>query len=128
MTVQEHHEDVELQLEVALALLPLIGRSLEMEGDQEVHHQGNRLDGTPERRVLVREVARRWRALDPEQRRRYPQDRAEAIVEFAGDYVEEVEQSTPDESDYQGLDYDASMALLWRQHVEEIRRRDEAAA
>jgi hypothetical protein len=127
MDVQEQHEDAALQLEVALALLPLIGRCLAMEGDREVLHQGNRLDGTPERRVLVREVARRWCALEPDQRRRYPQDRAQAIVEFVGDYVEEVEQTPPDEDDYRGLDYDASMALLWRQHVDGIRLRGEAA-
>ena len=123
----EEHEDAELQLEVALALLPLIGRCVRVEGGTAVHLRGNRLDETRDRRVLVREVARRWGTLKPQQRRRYPEDRALAIVEFAAEYVDDVELSTPDEGDYRGVDYDASLEGVWREHVEEIRRRNDAA-
>src|SRR5205085_10805711 len=102
-------------------------RCLQLEGGREVRHQGNRLDDAQDRRVLVREVARRWRALKPNQRRRYPGDRALAIVEFAADYVEGVEQTAPDEDDYRGVDYDASLEVVWRRHIDAIRQRDDAA-
>ncbi|MEV8513459.1 hypothetical protein [Dactylosporangium sp. NPDC051484] len=127
MAVQDEREDTELQLEVALALLPLIGRCVRLEDGRAVRHQGNRLDDAQDRRALVREVARRWSTLKPNQRRRYPGDRGLAIVEFTAEYVDDVEHATADEGDYRGADYDASLEVVWRQHVEAIRQRDEAA-
>ncbi|WP_426510462.1 hypothetical protein ACPPVO_07120 [Dactylosporangium sp. McL0621] len=127
MDVQEQREDAELQLEVALALLPLIGRCVQIEGDRDVHQQGNRLDGVDDRRVLVQEVTRRWCGLQPGQRRRYLGDRATAIAKFAADYVDVVELSELDEADYRAHGFDASMETVWRRHVEQIRRRDAAA-
>ncbi|WP_344616673.1 hypothetical protein [Dactylosporangium salmoneum] len=127
MAGQDEHEDAELQLEVALALLPLIGRCVQLEHGRAVRLQGNRLDDTQDRRALVREVARRWRALKPNQRRRYPGDPGLAIVAFAAEYVEDVEHMAPDDGDYRGADYDASLEVVWRRHVEAIRQRDEAA-
>ncbi|MER7275855.1 hypothetical protein ABT369_15485 [Dactylosporangium sp. NPDC000244] len=127
MDVQEQLEDVELQLEVALALLPLIGRCVRVDGDREVHQRGNRLDDAEDRRALVHEVARRWSGLLPGQRRRYPRERAAAIAKFAADYVDVIELSELDEADYRAHGFDASMETVWRKHVEGIRRRDEAA-
>ncbi|WP_433055541.1 hypothetical protein [Dactylosporangium sp. CS-033363] len=127
MDVQEERDDTELQLEVALALLPLIGRCVRVDGDHAVDQRGNRLDDAEDRRVLVREVTRRWRHLRPSQLRRYPEDRATAIARFAADYVDVVELSGLDEEDYSAYGYDAMLEVVWRKHVEEIRRRDEAA-
>ncbi|GGM50460.1 hypothetical protein ACFFX1_34960 [Dactylosporangium sucinum] len=124
MATQVQEADAELQLEVALALLPLLGRCAEMNGGREVLRRGSRLDDAQDRRALVREVARQWLALGPRDRARYAGDRPAALVEFAGDYVDEVESNEPDEGEYQQYGYDAAMEIVWRRHAESIRRRD----
>ncbi|GAA2587713.1 hypothetical protein GCM10010399_17140 [Dactylosporangium fulvum] len=124
MAGQGQAADAELQLEVALTLLPLIGRCAELNGGREVALRANRLDDPHDRRVLVREVARCWRELQPKQRSRYAQDRAAAIAEFTTDYVDEIEAREPDKGEYQAHGYEAAMEIVWRRHVESIKLRE----
>ncbi|MFI5906218.1 hypothetical protein [Dactylosporangium sp. NPDC051541] len=126
MAKQEQRVDAEVQLEVALVLLPMIGRCVTVKGDLLVHQAGNRLDDADDRRAVVRDVARRWIALRPSERQQYSWDRATAIKKFVEAYVDEIELVMPDAGDWSTHGYDAAIEILWRKHVEEIRLRDEA--
>ncbi|WP_433213213.1 hypothetical protein ACQP00_01575 [Dactylosporangium sp. CS-047395] len=110
-------EDQALQLEVALVLLPLIGRCSEIRDGLEVS-RANRLQDAEDRRLLVREVTRRWL----EQERTPGEGRTANITAFVNDYVEEVESEQPNTDDYRWLGYDTAMEQLWRRHVAAIRR------
>jgi len=123
MAVQEVEDDAALQLEVALALLPLIGRCAELNGGGSVRQRGPRLEAE-DRRTLVREVARCWRGLKPDDRRLSGRERPAAIAEFAANYVDDVEASEPDKGDEQSYGYDAAMEIAWRRHAELIRLRE----
>ncbi|MFI5913929.1 hypothetical protein [Dactylosporangium sp. NPDC051541] len=128
MAKQEQRNDAELQLEVALALLPLIGRSVTVivDGVDHLRQQGPRIEEPADRRALVQEVARCWSALRPSERKRYSWDWATGVAKFTVDYVEQVELSDPDGADWQAEGYDVAIEAVWRRHVEQIRRRDEA--
>jgi hypothetical protein len=123
MAVQDE-VDTALQLEVAIALLPLIGRCAELSGGRLLRTRGNRLEAVEDRWALVREVARCWASLKPGDRRRYGKDRRRAIAEFTADYVDEIEATGPDKDDESKFGYEVAIEILWRRHAEAIRLRE----
>ncbi len=115
------HEGAELLYEIAVTLLPLIGRCVELSAGELVARHGNRLDGTDDRRLVIADIARRWEQLGYVDRASFGRDWRAAVAAFTVDYVDAVEAETPGSSGYEQWGHEATMALVWRQHAERLR-------
>ncbi|MDG6109645.1 hypothetical protein Daura_48710 [Dactylosporangium aurantiacum] len=121
MIVQDDLRGDALRLEIAIALLPLVGRVVQLQDDQPVRHRGNRLTDQDDRRLVIDDAARRWELLDSGQQRWYGDNLRTALYEYTCEYVETVEAGAPgiDEMDSRG--YESAMEALWRRHVAALR-------
>ncbi len=114
-------DGAELLYEIAVTLLPLIGRCVELSAGELVARHGNRLDGSDDRRLVIADIARRWERLDYADRASFGRDWRAAIAAFTVDYVDAVEAQTPGSSEYEQWGHEATVALVWRQHADRLR-------
>jgi hypothetical protein len=111
---------MELLYEVAVRLLPLIGRCVEVAGDEPVSQHGNRLDSVEDRRLVIADVARRWSRLDDATRISLGPTWQAAVAAFTVAYVDEVEAQEAGPGEYEQRRHEVTMALVWRQHAERL--------
>lgn len=111
---------MELLFEIAVTLLPLIGRCVEVADGDPVAQHGNRLDSAEDRRLVIADVARRWGRLDAAARARFGPGWKAAIAAFTVDYVDMVEAQNPGPGEYEQRQYEVIMATIWHQHAERL--------
>ncbi|MEV0128984.1 hypothetical protein AB0H83_11065 [Dactylosporangium sp. NPDC050688] len=122
MIVQDDLRGDALRLEIAIALLPLVGRVVQLRDDQAVGHRGNRLTDQDDRRLVIDDAARGWEALDAAQQRGYGSNLRAALCAYTCDYVEAVEAGGPDADELDSRGYESAMEALWRRHADALRR------
>ncbi|MFF5121796.1 hypothetical protein [Dactylosporangium aurantiacum] len=111
-----------LRLEIAIALLPLVGRVQQVDGnDRVLGNRGNRLTDQEDRRLVIDDAARGWEALGATQQRSYGADLRAALYAYTCDYVEAVEASGPDLDEADARTYESAMETLWRRHADALR-------
>lgn len=92
MIVQDDLRGDALRLEIAIALLPLVGRVQHVDGnDRVLGNRGNRLTRQEDRRLVIDDAARGWEALSPLRQREHGVDLRVALYAYACDYVGAVE-------------------------------------
>ncbi|GAA1505539.1 hypothetical protein GCM10009827_018940 [Dactylosporangium maewongense] len=114
-------DGAELLYEIAVTLLPLIGRCVELSAGELVSRHGNRLDDPEDRRLVIADIARRWERLGYADRASFGRDWRAAVAAFTVDYVDTVELDAPASGEYEQWGHEATMALVWRQHAEHLR-------
>ncbi|MEV4135489.1 hypothetical protein AB0J72_25340 [Dactylosporangium sp. NPDC049742] len=113
----------ELLFEIAVTLLPLIGRCVELVGGEPVTQHGNRLGTAEDRRIVIADIARQWNELDAGTRARFAPDWQAAVAAFTVDYVDMVEMDAPGPRVYEHRRYEVAMALIWHQHARRLSAR-----
>ncbi|MEU0559398.1 hypothetical protein [Dactylosporangium sp. NPDC006015] len=121
MIVQDDLRDDALRLEIAIALLPLVGRVTRLDDDIAVGLRGNRLTDQDDRRLVIDDAARRWESLDSSQQRWYGDSARTALYEYACEYVETVEAGAPGVDEVDSRSYESAMEALWRKHIDALR-------
>ncbi|MEV0136903.1 hypothetical protein AB0H83_51850 [Dactylosporangium sp. NPDC050688] len=122
MIVQDDLRGDALRLEIAIALLPLVGRVQQVDDNARVlGTRGNRLTDQEDRRLVIDDAARGWEALDPTQQRSYGADLRSALYAYTCDYVEAVEAGGPDPDEADARTYESAMEALWRRHADALR-------
>jgi hypothetical protein len=122
MIVQDDLRGDALRLEIAIALLPLVGRVVQLQNDEAVGHQGNRLTDQDDRRLVIDDAARGWEALNPAQQRGYGADVRAALYAYTCEYVEAIEAGGPGADELDSRGYESAMEALWRRHADALRR------
>lgn len=116
---------MELWFEVAVTLLPLIGRCVEVVGGMPSRQHGNRLGSDGDRRLVIADVAERWGRLDDESRAGLGSDWRAAVAVFTVDYVDMVEAEDAGRDDYEQRQYEVTVARVWDRHAARLRERRE---
>ncbi|WP_327007944.1 hypothetical protein OHA72_12105 [Dactylosporangium sp. NBC_01737] len=114
-------DGAELLYEIAVTLLPLIGRCVELSAGEMVARHGNRLDSPDDRRLIIADIARRWERLGYVDRGSFGRDWRAAVAAFTVDYVDAIEAEAPGSSEYEQWGHEATIALVWHQHAERLR-------
>jgi hypothetical protein len=112
---------MELMFEIAVTLLPLIGRCVEVTGGEPARQHGNRLDSTEDRRLVIEDIAQRWNGLDDAARASRGPDWKAAVAAFTVEYVDMVEAEGAGPREYEQRTHEVTMALVWHQHAERLR-------
>ncbi|MEV0568015.1 hypothetical protein [Dactylosporangium sp. NPDC050588] len=121
MIVQDDLRGDALRLEIAIALLPLVGRVAHVDDDRTVGVQGNRLTDQDDRRLVIDDAARRWEALNSGQQRWYGDSLRGALYEYTCEYVAAVEAGVPGVDDVDSRSYESAMEAVWRRHIDALR-------
>ncbi|MET7425416.1 hypothetical protein [Dactylosporangium sp. NPDC005555] len=121
MILQDDLRGDALRLEIAIALLPLVGRVQQLQDNRVVGNRGNRLTDQDDRRLVIDHAARSWEALDPARQAEYGADLRSALYTYTCDYVDNVEADGPDVDEADTRTYESAMEALWRRHADALR-------